>query len=133
VTLRDGAALKAFDCTFENCSGNGLKLAGGQSVKNSFYCVPGEALLQDAIPTRMTLAVTSFVAFNCKFNHNGQNGVEIETLTNFYLDGKDSEMAHNTLKGMHWDSRGYSMVDGAVCGAVHWWYGWCGRGTFVGR
>ena len=108
ATLRDGAALKAFDCTFENCSGNGLKLAGGHSVENNFNYLPGKALLkEDAFPNNMTLAVTSFVGFNCKFNHNGQNGIEIETLTNFYLDGKDSEMAHNTLKGMHWKSRGY--------------------------
>ena len=28
------------------------------------------------------------------------------------------------------EEEGVSMVDGAVCGAVHWWYGWCGRGTF---
>ena len=27
------------------------------------------------------------------------------------------------------EEEGVSMVDGAVCGAVHWWYGWCGRGT----
>ena len=102
ATLRSGAALKAFDCTFENCSENGLCLIGGRSVENNFYFLPGDTLLQeDAVPNSMTLAVTSFFAYNCKFNHNGQNGIELETLTNFYLDGKDCEMAHNTLKGMH--------------------------------
>ena len=71
-------------------------------MENNFNYLPGKALLkEDAFPNNMTLAVTSFVGFNCKFNHNGQNGIELETLTNFYLDGKDCEMAHNTLKGMH--------------------------------
>ena len=102
ATLRSGAALKAFDCTFENCSENGLCLIGGRSVENNFYFLPGDTLLQeDAVPNSMTLAVTSFFAYNCKFNHNGKNGIELETLTNFYLDGKGCEMAHNEFKGMH--------------------------------
>ena len=98
--VRFGGALRAFHCTFSNCSRNGLVLKGSRPVSNAFSEVADEEMRRRPVSNRAVLHLSSFVGFNCKFNRNGENGINIDSLTNFYLNGKDCELANNALKGM---------------------------------
>jgi len=98
--IRFGAALRASNCTFSNCSGNGLVLKGSRPVSNAFSEVADEEFLRTTVSSQTVLHLSSFVGFNCKFNRNGENGIKTDSLTNFYLNGKDCELANNALKGM---------------------------------
>ena len=70
------------------------------TVSNALSEVDGEELLFTNVSSQTVLQLSSFVGFNCKFNRNGLNGIYVDSLTNFYLNGKSCELAHNSLKGM---------------------------------